>query len=340
MRLKLLFILLVFISGNYYCQNSVNDTLFVGFWNTENLFDWIDDPVTNDSDFTPSGRYNWTEERYEQKIKNIAQVINDMNNGNGPDILGMAEVEHKTVLDNIIQKYLNVNKYKSIEFESPDIRGIDCAMLYNSKDLLLISAKPDTIILSSKYKTRAILEAAFVTKYSDTLHIFVNHFPSRRGGQDESVISRIEAAKVLKYNVDKLLNQNASAKIIIVGDFNDQPSDTAISYILNALPVDCNKFDKQELYNLDYPDFLEKKQGTYSYRGQWNFLDQIIVSGGLFLGDITYICSSFKVFNKEYLFEKEGKYKGTPFPTFGGKKYLGGYSDHLPVTAKFLIKTN
>jgi predicted extracellular nuclease len=338
MKYKILFLLLTFNITSSFCQTKDADTLFTAFWNTENFYDWLKDPVRNDSDFTPNGMYQWTEERYNEKLDHISQVINDMNGGKGPDIIGFAEVEHKAILDEMIEKKLNKNKYKSIEFESPDARGIDCGLIYNCKDLLLLNAEPDTVILSSGYKTRAILNASFQTRYTDTINVFVNHFPSRRGGQDESEISRIEAAKVLKSKVDQLLKANPKAKIIIVGDFNDQPSDTSIRYILGAMPVDCKNYIAGNLYNLDYPKFVEQKEGSFLYRGHWDFLDQVIISGGLLNGDIKYVCNSFEIFKKDYLLEKEGKYKGSPFPTFGGKKYLGGYSDHLPVTAKFIIK--
>ncbi|MDP4114813.1 MAG: hypothetical protein Q8903_01690 [Bacteroidota bacterium] len=337
MNYKLFLLLFIFLTINSFCQKKENDTLFVAFWNTENFYDWIKDPVTADSDFTPTGMYKWTEERYLQKLQNIAQVINNMNDNKGPDIMGFAEVEHKAILDEMIEKKLDKFKYKSVEFESPDARGIDCGLIYNSKDLLLLSSEPDTVILSSGYKTRAILNVSFLTRYADTINVFVNHFPSRRGGQDESIISRIETAKVLRSKVDNLLQKNPNSRIVIVGDFNDQPADTSIRYILGAQPLDCKNYTTNALYNLDYPKFLEQKEGTYLFKAHWDFLDQVIISGGLLSGNIKYVCNSFEIFKKDYQLEKEGKYKGSPFPTYGGKKYLGGYSDHLPVTAKFIV---
>ncbi|MGB8320872.1 MAG: endonuclease/exonuclease/phosphatase family protein [Ignavibacteriaceae bacterium] len=324
--------------------NSAADTLFVASWNLENLFDTVDDPGKTDEEFLPGSKKDWTNERLDKKLSNLARVIHAMNNNRGPDILGVCEVEHESLLKSMISKFLSGINYQVAYRESPDERGIDNGLLYNAGKLKLLSIFADTVHLNDTDKTRLILNANLLLKESgDTLHVFINHWPSRYGGAEKTEIKRDKAASALRKRVDFYLAQNKGSKIIIMGDFNDEPGNESVLKILDAQPYDCNAHGSLQylrndniLLNASYENF-KNGEGTYKYRDDWNMLDQIIISSNLVLGKVKYICNSFKIFKPIFLVEQSGKYKGNPFPTYGGNRYLGGYSDHFPVTAEFSI---
>ena len=334
-----IFTMMLFISRLGFAQGTRPDTLFVATWNLENLFDTTDDAGKHDGEFTPESRIQWTQQRLDLKLSHLARVIKAMNNGNGPDILGVVEVEHQALLDSLINGYMGEKYYRVAYMESPDNRGIDNGIIYNSKKLKLLKVYGDTVILPDKYPTRLILNANFLYNGNDTLEVFENHWPARLGGAEKTEANRISAAETLRKQVAKYLNENADTKIIIMGDFNDEPGNKSIASILSADSTVCDgktADNNRELYNLAYKDF-SKNLGSYKYRNNWNMLDQIIVSRSLINGrNLKYICGSFRIFKPEYMVTKSGKYKGTPFPTYGGRKYLGGYSDHFPVTAEFV----
>jgi predicted extracellular nuclease len=343
MKRKLILFLINFWflnSSAIFSQNSRNDTLFVASWNLENLFDTVDDPGKIDEEFLPGSEKDWTIEKLNKKLSNLASVINAMNNNKGPDLLGVCEVEHESLLKDMISKFFQNKNYATAYLESPDERGIDNGLIFNANKFKLISVSGDTINLDNGDQTRLILNVNLQLKKSgDTLHVFVNHWPSRRGGQEKSEINRIKAASTLKNEVNNYFKLNKNSKIIIVGDFNDEPGNASILKTLDAIPFFCESSPRSknssELFNLAYNSF-EKGEGTYKYRDDWNMLDQIIVSTSLINGDIKYSCGSFKIFEPDFLVTHSGKYEGTPFPTYGGSRYLGGYSDHFPITAKFI----
>ena len=321
-----------------------NDTVCVAFWNLENLFDTVDDQDKDDEEFLPDGKKEWTEERLDKKSYNISRVIRSINNGVGPDILGVCEVEHQSLLDNLISEFLPDKNYKTTYIESPDNRGIDNGLIYNADKFTLLSMSADTVQLSDGYPTRLILNVILLTELKDTLIVFVNHWPSRRGGEVESEPNRISAGETLKKSVGKYSLSRKNPNIIILGDFNDEPANNSLLKTLKAEAYLCDSVTengltaaKYRLFNLSYKVFMTG-EGSYKYRDDWNMLDQIIVSNALLSGDIEYICSSFEVFKPELMITRTGKYTGTPFPTYGGSRYLGGYSDHFPVTAKFLLR--
>lgn len=325
-------------------QKGVDDTLVVAFWNLENLFDTIDDENKNDGEFLPDGSKEWTEERLDKKYYNLSRVIRLMGDSKGPDILGVCELEHQYLLDSLTSKFLNDFNYKSLALEAPDDRGIDNGLIYNADKFSLLAVRGDTVLLGDGYPTRLIFGCTLLTKTKDTLFVFVNHWPSRRGGEEKSEVNRISAAQVLKKNVDDLLSVNESRNIIILGDFNDEPSNKSILEILQAHPAECSestvndKKDLSALYNLSYQSF-EAGDGSYKYQDNWNMLDQIIISGNICVGDrVQYVSGSFEVFKPLIMVTRTGNFAGTPFPTFGGSRYLGGYSDHFPVRAKIVLK--
>ncbi len=334
----------VFVISDCFAQNKKYDTLFVASWNLENLFDAVNDPAKDDEEFLPEGMKEWTQERLDKKLYNIARVIRSMNNNRGPDILGVVETEHQSVLDSMEAKFLSDLNYSTAYLESPDNRGIDNGVIFKKDLFKVLSISGDTVSLPDNYPTRLILNVNFLTKNNDTIHVFENHWPSRRGGEKESEINRVTAAMVLSKNVQRILDKNPHALILIMGDFNDEPTNKSILKTLKAEPVLCdsltsgmseNKSDN--LFNLSY-SLYNQGLGTYKYKDDWNMLDQIIVSVDLLTGSsINYLCNTFEIYKPEFMVTHSGKYKGTPFPTYGGNRYLGGYSDHFPVIARFLI---
>ena len=323
------------------------DTLFIAFWNLENLFDTVDDPAKNDEEFLPNSNLEWTQQRFDKKIYNLARVIRSMNENRGPDILGVCEVENKNVLDSLTQKYLHDLNYDIVHVESPDNRGIDVALLYRDGMFNVEAITVDTVHLSDNWPTRPVLGVHLRNKFKQDFTVFVNHWPSRSGGEEKSEPNRIEAAKTLKKAVDRIFENDSSANIISIGDYNDEPGNESILETLEAHPVICDSIktgyefeSRGELFNLSFQEYSDGK-GTYKYKDDWNLLDQIIVSGNVLTGkSIIYICNSYTIYKPYFLQTHSGKYAGTPFPTYGGRKYLGGYSDHYPVFAKFLLEGN
>ncbi len=336
MKRKIGLILLLFLSGMLYSQEG--KSFYVASWNMENLFDVNDDPGKNDSEFLPEGKKNWTQERLEKKLDNMAQVIAFMNDGNGPDILGVQEVEHQSLLEMLLQRELPKKNYKIAYAESLDGRGIDNGLIYNADFFSLISIETLRVDLNDKYPTRYVFLASLVTNRDDTLHCFVNHWPSRRGGEEKSRPNRLKAASVLNQRVNGLLSEQPKSNIFIMGDFNDEPNNLSIDSVLAAKHFGVEDSNLSEaLYNLAYKAFKEGA-GSYRYKQDWNMLDQMIVSSNVVLKSrINYVENSFEVIKPDFAITKDGYYQGTIIPTYGGRKYLGGYSDHYPVGAKFLM---
>jgi len=271
-------------------------------------------------------------------------VIRSMNYGNGPDLLGVCEAENKAVLESMANNFLSDLDYKIAYLESPDNRGIDNGLLYKKDKFKLLNLQADTVHLSDGWPTRLIFGVNLLTKNDEKITVFVNHWPSRRGGQEESEPNRITAALTLRAAVDRIFSTDKAAKIFTLGDFNDEPLNISVLETLNAYPLKCDslhaEFEEEaysELYNLSYSAY-EDGLGTYKYKDDWNMLDQIIVSGSLLTNEhFYYKCNSFKIYKPYYIVTQSGEYKGAPFPTYGGRRYLGGYSDHYPVIAKFII---
>ncbi len=309
---------------------------YVANWNMENLFDTVDDPDKKDEWFTPSSEINWNEEKLKHKLANLSRVIKFMNNGKGPDILGAEEIEHKHLLKRLIDNYIGENKYDVAYAESPDKRGIDNGLIYNKKIFTLVSSEPLNVHLTDGKLTRDILYVRLKNrKTKELFNIFVNHWPSRRAGLHETNKYRVAAAKTLLNKITQILNSDSSSNIIAIGDFNDLPSNESIHKILNAKQIDCEGNNDNLLYNVAYKLF-QKGKGTYKYKKHWNMLDQMIISKSLLDKKNTdYECNSFEIIHPNFMITKTGKYKGTAKPTYGGRKYLGGFSDHFPIGAKF-----
>jgi predicted extracellular nuclease len=324
MRFVHLFLLVFFIGFEVYSQDKY---AILGFYNLENLFDTEDDPNTDDREFLPKGSNQWTVERYEQKLSNMARVIADMK----PDILGVCEIENRRVLEDLIKTpALAARKYQIVHFESPDPRGVDVALLYRPSVFKPFEAFPYSLRFyeqDPKFKTRDHLVVRGLFAGKDTLTIIVNHWPSRRGGKEDA---RAAAGKTVRFLVDSLSKNFPRAKIAIMGDLNDDPSDVSVKKHLNA---DVGKKLKaQTLYNPLF-ELFKQGHGTLAYNGAWNLFDQIIITQSMLRKNepATYLDKSARIFRAEYLFNNDGQYKGQPFRTFSMGKFINGYSDHLPV---------
>lgn len=302
----------------------------IGFYNVENLFDTEDDPEKRDEDFLPDGRNKWTSERYDKKLFNLAKVLSSI--GGGPDILGLCEVENRKVVEDLAKRpELKKKAYQVVHFDAPDRRGIDCALLYNPRVFVPFhtQAVPFKDPENPEFLTRDVLYVKGLFQKRDTLHILVNHWPSRRGGKEDK---RIMAGALARSVVDSIQKVNKDAKIILMGDFNDDPTNKSIKNELRA----SNKLKKMEEGDLYHTGlkFFKQGYGSLKYQGVFNLFDQLIISQSLLkqnTKDVFYMDNSFQVFSPEWMHVKEGKYAGYPFRTYAGGVYQAGYSDHFPV---------
>jgi len=297
----------------------------IGFYNVENLFDTINDPQTNDEDFTPSGKLKWNSEHYTEKLDRIAQVLSEMASG-GVDAAGLCEVENKqVVMDLIHQQRLAGKEMQIVHFDSPDERGIDVAFIYDAKKMAVVRSKRFELVLPDNDHTRDIL---YVVAKADgeELHFFVNHWPSRSGGQAESEPSRMKAAELLRSKIDSIQAANKDAKILCMGDFNDYPMDKSIANVLGAGNTEAHLFD----YMLDDQ---QRNEGSHWYKGEWGPLDQFVASKKLLGSKDGWSASADQasIVRLDYLFFKDNEGKLRPSRSYAGESYKGGYSDHLPI---------
>jgi hypothetical protein len=336
----------------------------LAFYNFENLFDTINDPSTNDDEWTPKGVQHWTSKKYRQKLQNLARVLLEIGtseNTNSPTFIACSEIENRGVLEDLIKDPKLINKeYGIIHFDSPDKRGIDVALLYQNKYF-----RPTTyiniplIVYRKKVPTKAISKEVTTDRNDDNLevsgqnnrvftrdqllvtgfldgeeiNIIVNHWPSRSGGEKKSSPFREAAGELNRKIIDSLQRINPDAKVITLGDLNDGPFNKSIKLALGAK---ANKEDVLPLgvYN-PFEEMAKKGLGTIAYRDSWDIFDQIMVSQSLIQNDFT----SFRywkagIYNKSFLIQSSGQYKGYP------KRHSEtevGFSDHFPVYI-YLIK--
>ncbi len=340
-----IFFFIISLSRVYSQQDKAYKVNTIAFYNLENLFDFEDDPITFDDDRTPDGKDHWTEEIYNAKLKNMAKVISEIGldvTGTAPSIIGVCEIENRKVLEDLVnQETLLKIDYGIIQFDSPDRRGIDVALLYKKKLFIPTNYKAyELIIYDDNEVTKRIFtrDQLLVSGMFDgeKIHFIVNHWPSRRGGEARSRPKRIKAAKLNRRIIDSLFSEDPYAKIITMGDFNDDPTNSSIKEHLKAKRIKEDLVLK-ELYN-PMEDMYRKGMGTLAYRDNWNLFDQMIVSTELINKDYSsYRFYKAGIYNKLYLTNTRGRYKGYPYRSFVGGGYTGGYSDHFPVYL-FLIK--
>jgi predicted extracellular nuclease len=308
----------------------------VGFYNLENLFDTIDQPNVIDEEFLPTGTKNYTGTVYKDKINHLASVLSKIGTDLSPDglsLIGNAEVENENVLKDLINDpQLKSRNYKFIHYDSPDDRGIDVDLIYNPKYFTPISSRPLPVKLvnsdSTERRTRDVL---FVHGKFDgeDMFVFVNHWPSRRGGEEVSAPGRASAAKVCKDKIDSITAKNPEAKIIVMGDLNDDPVSPSVAVVLGA-KGDKNKVASGGMYN-PWVDMYKQGIGTLAYNDSWNLFDQIMVSSGfLDRSKGGYFFKEAKIFSRPWMIETSGRYKGYPKRTYDFDNYIAGYSDHFP----------
>lgn len=324
------FILLTFFTFWCCCQIVERKPVRIMFYNVENLFDTNDDPLTDDNAFLPEGLMKWNVTRYRKKINSLYKVISAAGEWDPPAIIGFCEVENRKVLEDLIyDTYLSKLNYSIIHEESPDRRGIDVCLLYRKKLVETICYKywipPEMARID--FNSRSVLYTKFILD-CDTIHLILNHWPSRRGGVLAGEDYRIRIADMIRFKADSIMKtDHQGVKIIIMGDFNCNPDDEVIKSLIYSSD------SVKTLTNLS-ESLYEHGVGTYRYMGTWEMIDQIIVSQSL-TSDIVGIHTkpqSLKIFNPDFLMKKDPKYPGTsPFSTYRGYKYQGGYSDHLPV---------
>ncbi|MDR1673457.1 MAG: endonuclease/exonuclease/phosphatase family protein [Bacteroidales bacterium] len=313
------------------------------FYNVENFFDTQNDPSTNDNDFMPEGKMHWTRARYIAKRDGIFRVIAGVGEWEPPDMIGLCETENRKVLEDLLTNTpLSKYPYRIVHRESPDQRGIDVAFLYRSDRLRCIKQEfirvrfPD-----NRRRTRDIAHAVLITGSNDTLYVFINHWPSRVGGQRQSDPARTLAATLLRNKVDSIFSVRPRANIIIAGDLNDRPQDNSVRRHLNAL-TDTAQSKPKNLFNLSA--YRESEiTGTIKYRGKWSVFDQIIVSGNLLhTGNrLRTSADDCHIFRAPYLLEPDTRYLGfMPFRMYIGQKFNKGFSDHLPVFLDIWTTTN
>jgi hypothetical protein len=336
--ITLVFLFIVFSSYVFSQEKKYKIGCFA-FYNVENLFDTINNPLVNDIEFTPQGSKLWNSEKYFYKISKVAEVISKLGvelTNEPPAVIGLCEVENDTVLKDLVKdKLIQDINYQIVHHSGPDKRGIDCALIYNPE--LFEVKKSMSYRLSSieDFITRDQLVVNGIFDDEEMTFIVV-HYPSRRGGEKRSRPNRAAAADLTRHIVDSILNVDQNAKIIVMGDFNDDPNSPSVEVNLNA-KGDKNKLKDRDLFN-PMKDLHDKGIGSLAYRDQWNLFDQIILSNAFVNAkDDSYKFYKAFVFNKPFLMQKDGRYKGYPFRTFVGDTFKGGYSDHFPAYI-FIIK--
>jgi predicted extracellular nuclease len=304
----------------------LHSQISVAFYNVENLFDTEDDVHTLDREFTPKGKKKWGPYRYKVKVEKLGKAISRIGEDKtkmSPALVGLAEVENSAVLNDLVHSdSLQYLPYKYIHFDSPDERGIDVALLYNTSVFEPIASRAiPTVIYDSKNVRDYTRDILYVKgKLSnETVHIFVNHWPSKRSGYDETRLKRIQIAKLIHQEIAVL--EEEDPKIIMMGDFNDNPNDDSIQ---KHLVTENFQNPMLHLYN--------KGLGASKFYGVWMLFDQIILSQNFFSEKkYEYQFKEASIFDADFLKNPKGPHKNEPLRTYTGKYYQGGYSDHFPV---------
>jgi|LauGreDrversion4_2_1035121.scaffolds.fasta_scaffold96264_4 predicted extracellular nuclease len=312
---KYLFRIFIFL---FLHTSLAQQTQTIAFYNVENLFDTIDGS-NDDAEFLPGAESKWNTEKYQTKLQHIRQVMTDLQM---PMVMGVCEIENKAVLQDLIAQE---KRYGIVHYDSPDARGIDAALLYR-KDLLKLKSSGNirfTLPGDTIPTSRDIVWAKFQYQ-KETIYVVVNHWPSRRGGTDESAPRRLKAAEMAVDFISKIQKNEPKAKIILMGDLNDHPQDAAPQLIASKLLPQITKASGAF-------------GGSYNYKNEWEIIDHIFASGNVFEGAISVQKESGTIHSFPYLLTE---YKGQTVPnrTYAGPKYLGGYSDHLPVSIKVVLK--
>jgi hypothetical protein len=333
---KHLFLFTCFLPFVLNAQKQPYKPLVVAFYNLENFYDTVDNPKVLDEDFLPGGIKNYTGKIYTDKVSHLATVISQIGTDVNPDgiaFIGVAEIENDTVLHDLVHHpLLEKRNYAIVHYDSRDIRGVDVALLYNPKYFTVLDSRKLFVEMprgaKNSYFTRDVLWVKGILD-GDTIHVFVNHWPSRLGGEVRSAPGRAAAAMVDKRMIDSIEKNNADAKIIVMGDMNDDPISASVVKVLGAKGK-IQEVPPGGLFN-PWVDLYKKGIGTLAYQDAWGLFDQIIISAAwLNKNQQGYFYYQPHIFNKEFMVENMGKYKGYPMRTWDGNVYRGGYSDHFP----------
>jgi len=335
MRFLVFFIILLYSNFGFGQQRQYK-IICTGFYNLENLFDTIDDPHTNDADFLPGGANHYTAQVYFDKLSKLSHVISEIamdKSKDGLALVGVAEVENRQVLEDLVkQDKISNRNYKIIHFDSPDERGIDVGLLYNpnyfkpkKSEALYVDIRNDD---DTPRYTRDVLYVNGLLD-GELVHLFVNHWPSRRGGEEASAPSRAKAASVCRNRIDSIQLIDPQARIILMGDFNDDPISPSIANVLGA-KNDITAIENKSLYN-PWNDLYKMGIGTLAYNDAWNLFDMIIFSEPYLNRDSgKYYFSGNYIYKEKYMIQSSGRFKGYPKRTYDFSRYAGGYSDHFP----------
>lgn len=319
--------------------------LSIAFYNVENLYDIYNDPLTFDDDRTPTGKDKWTRKIYKDKINKLARVISQIaveQAGSPPAVVGLCEVENRAVLEDLVSHPLLVPfEYDIVHYDSPDQRGIDVALIYQRKLFQPSNSVVHELILYDPKDARKRLYTRDQLVVSgllagEEIHLIVNHWPSRSGGEKASAYKRDLAAKLNKRILDSIHRIDPYAKLMSIGDFNDDPSDSSLKKTLGA-KQDKEAVGFQELFN-PMASLSRKGIGSLAYRDGWNLFDQILLTRPFLQKDNGFNFYKAAVFNPQFLITPRGQYRGYPFRSFGSGGYTGGYSDHFPVYVLLIKK--
>ncbi len=304
----------------------------IAFYNVENLFDVLKDKHTNDNDFLPYSKKKWTPKRYKNKLRKLGFAISNIGRretGKHPAIVGLAEVENAKVIKDLLDsKHLDDYDYDYVHYESPDERGIDVGLIYDKSAFKILNSETFTVHLTdedgSLDYTRDILLVSGKLD-GELIHIIVNHWSSRREGTKETEFKRLASSEKVSEIISRIKDQNAEAKIVILGDFNDEPHNNSIIRLVENYNL-YNPFETLRSYN----------RGSVSRFKQWSLFDQVFFTANFIKSSKDrFEYYNANIFDEDFLKQFKGKYKGTPFRTYVGKKYQGGYSDHFPVYVIF-----
>lgn len=313
----------------------------VAFWNLENLFDIYDDPETHDEEFTPDGVKQWNEIKYQKKLSNIERVLFDIAaiQRDYPIVIGVSEIENRSVLEDLVsQPKLAGANYRICHYDSPDARGVDVAFLYRADVFKLQGSENIKLEVAElpDFRTRDFV-VMWGTIEDEPFYFLVSHWPSRLGGKEASQFKRDACASQIRAIKDSLLAENPATKVIVMGDFNDDATDSSIVETMGAKGK-TKELEKGDFFN-PFNQMLRAGHGTLAYQDMWNLFDNICVTENLINdeeGKLHLVKGSGNkfwgnIFHRPYMFQQEGQYKGYPLRTFVTNNFQNGFSDHFPV---------
>lgn len=345
--------ILTLLSGVAVLGQTTYKTAVIAFYNCENFYDTINDPVINDEEFLPESARHYTGVLYQQKVDRLAQVIATLGteiNADGPALLGLAEVENRHVLNDLIHHpLLAKHHYHIVHYDSRDARGVDVALLYNPAYFVPDSSRSLPVLIrgtaayARMHNTEALADEETTYQYysrdvlwirgkldGETIHLYVNHWPSRLGGETRTAPARRTAALVCRHHLDSIYMREPNTKSIVMGDLNDDPVSPSVRKVLQGRRTnDSNRV--APLFN-PWLSLYRQGNGTLAYRDAWGLFDQILVSPS-WLADQQQGFYYHKAYvgKKDFMIEHNGRYQGYPMRFWDGQQPRGGFSDHFPV---------